>query len=104
MVENENYKLAKNYFFVQTFLNMSSMDHCVTISPLYLVIHYTVCPRSLDPYHIVSYYINWVKTSGTYSIYRIRVQTNLEYINVILINFYASRLEPRGSSEYDTHV
>ena len=25
----------------------------------------TVCPRSLDPFHIVSYYINWVKTSGT---------------------------------------
>ena len=26
-----------------------------------------VCPRSSDPFHIVSYYINWVTTSWTYS-------------------------------------
>ena len=32
----------------------------------YLLI--TVCPRSLDPFLIVSYHINWVKTSWTYSI------------------------------------
>ena len=28
----------------------------------------TVCPRSSDPFHIVSYYINWVTSSWTYSI------------------------------------
>ena len=27
----------------------------------------TVCPRSLDPFHIVSYYIKLVKTSWPYS-------------------------------------
>ena len=26
----------------------------------------TVCPESLDPFYIVHYYINWVKTSWTY--------------------------------------
>ena len=28
----------------------------------------TVCPRSSDPFYIVSYYIKWVTTSWTYSI------------------------------------
>ena len=27
----------------------------------------TVCPRSLYPIYIVSYYMKWVKTSWTYS-------------------------------------
>ena len=27
----------------------------------------TVCPRSSDPFYIVSYYIKWVTTSWTYS-------------------------------------
>ena len=30
--------------------------------------HGTVCPRSSDPFYIVSYYINWVTTSLTHSI------------------------------------
>ena len=29
----------------------------------------TACPRSLDPFHIIIYYIKWVKTSWTYSIH-----------------------------------
>ena len=28
----------------------------------------TVCPRSSDPFYIVTYYINWVPTSWIYSI------------------------------------
>ena len=28
---------------------------------------HTVCPRSLDPFHIVSHYIKWVKTPWTYN-------------------------------------
>ena len=28
----------------------------------------SVCPRSLDPFHMVPYYIKWFKTSGTHSI------------------------------------
>ena len=27
---------------------------------------YTVCPRSLDPFYIVTYYTKWVKTSRTH--------------------------------------
>ena len=26
---------------------------------------YTVCPSSLDPFHVVSHYINWAKNSWT---------------------------------------
>ena len=31
--------------------------------------YYTMCPRSSDPFYIVSYYIKWVITSWTHSIY-----------------------------------
>ena len=30
---------------------------------------YTVCPRSSDPFYVVTYYIKWVTNSWTYSIY-----------------------------------
>ena len=30
---------------------------------------YTICPRSSDPFYKVTYYIKWVTTSWTYSIY-----------------------------------
>ena len=33
----------------------------------------TVCPGSSDPFYIVSYYIKWVTTSWTHSIYRSQV-------------------------------
>ena len=29
---------------------------------------YTICPRSSDPFYLVTYYIKWVTTSWTYSI------------------------------------
>ena len=32
-----------------------------------IAIYYTVCPKSSDPFYIVSYYIKWVTTSWTYS-------------------------------------
>ena len=38
----------------------------LTVNPGRLV--NTVCPRSSDPFHIVSYIIKWVTTSWTYSI------------------------------------
>ena len=31
-------------------------------------VQYTVWPKSLDPFHTVSYSTAWVKTSGTYSL------------------------------------
>jgi len=40
----------------------------------------TVCPRNLDPVHIlsvqvvVSYYIKWVKTSWTHSMFAFRIR------------------------------
>ena len=30
-------------------------------------IQYTVCPRSSDPFYVVTHYIKWVTTSWTYS-------------------------------------
>ena len=30
----------------------------------------TICPRSLDPFHAVGYFIDWIKTSWTYSTIR----------------------------------
>ena len=33
-----------------------------------LKMHNTVCPRSRDPFHVVTNYIKWVTTSWTYSI------------------------------------
>ena len=43
---------------------------------------YTVCPRSLDSFNIVSYNIIWVKTSFTYSIPKI-VTIFAEYNTVV---------------------
>ena len=34
----------------------------------------TVCPRSSDPFYVVSYYINWVTTSWTYGIVKYLIQ------------------------------
>ena len=31
------------------------------------VLNSAICPRSLDPFYIVSFYIKWVKTSWTYT-------------------------------------
>ena len=39
--------------------NCRIFNECTTVS--------TVCPRSSDPFYIVSYYIKWVTTSWTYS-------------------------------------
>ena len=34
---------------------------------------YTICPRSSDPFYVVSYYIKWVTTSWTHSTYHIEI-------------------------------
>ena len=51
----------------------------------------TVCPRSLDRFCIVSYYMNWVKNSWTYSIRikLIRIRAN-----------YSETVCPRGLNPY----
>ena len=62
--------------FITLFLNileLSNMSGAVLristegLTSYKLLLH-TVCPRSLDPFHILSYYIKWAKTSCTYSI------------------------------------
>ena len=34
----------------------------------YTVQEDTVCPRSSDPFYVVTYYINWVTTSWKYTV------------------------------------
>ena len=46
----------------------------------------TVCPRSLYPFYIMSYYINWAKTSWTYSTgSREKMNRPLSFFFLILI-------------------
>ena len=40
----------------------------LNISPDFDVNTYTICPRSSNPFYIVTYYIKWVTTSWTLSI------------------------------------
>ena len=54
----------------------------------------TICPRSLDPIYIVTYYIKWVKTPWTYSMYYSLVGTTSPWcwcfhkINVLYSFFF----------------
>ena len=41
---------------------------------------FTVCPRSLDPFHIVTYNIKGVKTSWTYSSKKIQMRRRKTYL------------------------
>ena len=36
----------------------------------------TVCPKSSDPFYKVSYFIKWVTTSWTHSIWKILISAN----------------------------
>ena len=36
----------------------------------------TICPTSSDPYYIVTYYIEWVTTSWTHSMYKFHMTNN----------------------------
>ena len=59
------------YLFIYTIYKFSIFtDKCVIICPTKVVIccFKTVCPRSSDPFYIVSHCIKWVTTSWTYSI------------------------------------
>ena len=46
-----------NFGYVKRWMNQRFKDKCKY--------HNTVCPRSPDPFHIISYDINWVKTCST---------------------------------------
>ena len=45
---------------------------------------YTVCPRSSNPFCVVTYYIKWVTTSWTHSIYTKKLQfaSYLQFVHV----------------------
>ena len=36
----------------------------------WIFLQHTVCPRSSDPFYIVTYYIKWVTASWAYSCYK----------------------------------
>ena len=57
-----NGKFLMSSFFIHTAKPQCKQTFCV------LWIHQTVCPRSIDPFYIVSYFIKWVTTSWTCSI------------------------------------
>ena len=46
----------------------------------------TVCPRSSGPLYIGSYYINWVTTSWTYSMYCAKTLTALDSLVCELVH------------------
>ena len=49
----------------------------------------TVCPRSSDPFYVVTYYIKWVTTSWTHSI--IYYLTAIAYIGTRFLDFNEDR-------------
>ena len=54
------HRLAKSLIIWFSFILKSRLILCIFAQ-------YTVCPRSTDPFYIVTYYIEWVTTSWTYS-------------------------------------
>ena len=55
------FKGRVNFFttcFFYRFISSQSYD---------LILHYTICPGSIDPFNILVYYIEWVTTSWSYS-------------------------------------
>ena len=48
---------------------------------------YTVCPRSLEPFHFEGYYIKWGKTSSSYSIFYFLPFCSLVYLSILLYTF-----------------
>ena len=69
-----------NHSFILYFAH--GLDHSVKKKPLKH--NGTVSPRSSDPFYIVTYYIKWVTTSWTYSIF-----TWLEYYILGVCNDFA---------------
>ena len=52
-------------------------DHLSMIIVSEILLIYAVCSRSSDPFHIVSYYMKWVTTSWTYSMYQVPILPSL---------------------------
>ena len=57
----------------QEFLHCHLKKHflCNIFFHINIYVPCTVCPRSSDPFYVVTYYIKWVTTSWTYSIWTV---------------------------------
>ena len=55
--------LKKDLIHKETFFSIGKIDW--KLDPFDQNFMYTVCPRSSDPFYIVSYYIKWGTTSRT---------------------------------------
>ena len=69
---------AKNYFktvkvtfnFLTTkIIDMRNRENIISRSNLAILKQATICPGSSEPFYIVTYCINWITTSWTYSIF-----------------------------------
>ena len=68
--------------FDNNFLSASNFSIQV-VNPAY----FTVCPRSSDPFYVVSYYIKWVTTSWTHS-----MKLRLKYAKKVLPFFFTQQV------------
>ena len=57
---------------------------------------YTVCPRSGDPFYVVSYYIKWLNTSWTHNMYFFSPYQENKNKNIAIKHYFvfAKRLNP----------
>ena len=59
----------KNYIFFVFFYSIQLWILYYLGCCIHMWYTYTVCPRSLDPFYIVTYYVKWDETSWTYSMW-----------------------------------
>ena len=80
------YDIYIEYYSVALYYQIHSKSHAWDL------LFYTVCPRSLDPFHKVSYYIKWVKTSWTYCVNTVDIFTWATNMNITTITLKFIRL------------
>ena len=61
------------------FHNTNFVDKHIICLIIFII---TICPRSSDPFHIVTYYMKWVTTSWTYSISKSYFRSRCPWQNV----------------------
>ena len=59
------------------YMATKNSDLCLNLYRCKNRLAYTVCPKSLDPFYLVTYYIKWAKTSLTYSIGNFKLNISL---------------------------
>ena len=71
------YRAKKNIYILLLFSQINIEWTIIHLKNNYQFRKCTVCPRSSDPFYIVSYYIKWGTTSWTYSASRCRMKLSL---------------------------